>query len=245
MFRALLIAAVLATPPLRAGAEVLVFAASSLTDALDRIAALWEEGGNEPVTISYAGSSALARQIQQGAPADIFVSANQEWMDALQRSGDVDAASRRDVAGNALVLIAHGDAPPVTIDAALDLPAMLKGGRLSMAMTASVPAGIYGRQALESLGLWQGVEASVAQSDNVRTALAFVARGEAPLGITYATDALVEPDVTVIGRFPEGSHAPILYPAARVAGAQDGGFLDFLTSDAARGVWREYGFGDP
>lgn len=101
---------------------MLVFAASSLTDALDRIAALWEEGGNEPVTISYAGSSALARQIQQGAPADIFVSANQEWMDALQRSGDVDAASRRDVAGNALVLIAHGDAPPVTIDAALDLP---------------------------------------------------------------------------------------------------------------------------
>ncbi|MBU2956265.1 molybdate ABC transporter substrate-binding protein [Paracoccus sp. 1_MG-2023] len=245
MFRTLLITVMLATIPLRAGAETVVFAAASLTDALDRIAAEWADAGNEPVTISYAGSSALARQIQQGAPADLFISANEEWMDALVASGDVRANSRRDIASNALVLIGPGDRAPVAIDDTLDLPALLDGGRLSMAMISGVPAGIYGRQALQSLGLWDDVAGQVAQSDNVRSAMAFVARGEAPLGIVYATDAQVQPDVSVLGRFPDGSHAPIRYPAAMVTGGQDDGFLDFLTSDAARRVWRDFGFGDP
>lgn len=249
MLRAVLIAMALATLPLRAGAEVLVFAAASLTDVLDRIAAEWAEGGGAPVTVSYAGSSALARQIQAGAPADLFLSASADWMDRLEASGDIRAKSRRDVAANRLVLIGHGDAPPVTLDSSLDLTALLGGsGRLSMAMIDSVPAGIYGRDALRYLGLWDAVSERIAQSDNVRSALAFVARGEAPLGIVYATDAAVAPGVSVIGTFPEDSHDPIRYPAALVAGGGDAdasAFLDYLGSPEAQAVWREFGFGTP
>ena len=224
---------------------VTVFAAASLTDALDRVAALWsQETGNRAV-MSYAGSSALARQIQEGAPADIFISASPEWMDTVQASGDIRADTRRDILGNSLVLIAHGAAEPVTIDAGLDLPAMLEGGRLSMAMVDSVPAGIYGKAALTHLGLWEAVAPLVAQSENVRTALAFVARNEAPLGIVYATDAVAQEDVTVIGTFPADSHDPITYPAALTTQApapEAQAFLDYLSSPAAQAVWTEYGF---
>lgn len=229
-----------------AAAEVLVFAASSLTNALDRVAAAWTAETGHRAVLSFAGSPVLARQIQEGAPADIFISASTEWMDALEASGDLRAGTRRDILGNSLVLIAHGrGAAPVAIDGSLDLEAMLGGGRLSMALVEAVPAGVYGRAALVSLGLWEGVAPHVAQSDNVRAALAFVARGEAPLGIVYATDAAVADNVSVIGTFPAGSHPPIRYPAAitaqsRSAAADD--FLAYLTSDAARAIWHAFGF---
>ncbi|RJL01857.1 molybdate ABC transporter substrate-binding protein [Paracoccus aestuarii] len=225
--------------------QVTVFAAASLTDALDRIAADWTDAGGAAVVTSYAGSSALARQIREGAPADIFISASPDWMDALEASGDLRPGTRRDILGNRLVLIAHGDADPVTIDADLDLPALLGGGRLSMALVDAVPAGIYGRAALMHLGLWDAVAPLVAQSDNVRAALAFVARNEAPLGIVYATDAAAQEAVSVIGTFPADSHPPITYPAALTAqsdAAQAQAFLDHLSSDAARQVWARFGF---
>ena len=238
--------ALIASPAL--ADDVTVFAAASLTDALDRIAAQWSEETGQMAVMSYAGSSALARQIQQGAPADIFISASEDWMDAVQASGDIRPDTRRDLLGNSLVLIAHGDAAPVTIDKTLDLTAMLDGGRLSMAMVDSVPAGIYGKAALTHLGLWDAVEPMVAQSDNVRSALTFVARGEAPLGITYATDAAAQHDVTIMGTFPADSHDPIVYPAAVTAQSdndQAQAFLDYLSSDAARAVWTEFGFTTP
>lgn len=238
--------ALIASPAL--ADDVTVFAAASLTDALDRIAAQWSEETGQTAVMSYAGSSALARQIQQGAPADIFISASEEWMDAVQASEDIRPDTRRDLLGNSLVLIAHGDAAPVIIDTTLDLTAMLDGGRLSMAMVDSVPAGIYGKAALTHLGLWDAVEPMVAQSDNVRSALTFVARGEAPLGITYATDAAAQDDVTILGTFPADSHDPIVYPAVVTAQSdndQAQAFLDYLSSDAARAVWTEFGFTTP
>ena len=244
---AVCVAMFLALAPLRASADdVLVFAAASLTTALDRVAAAWTAETGHVAVMSYAGSSALARQIQQGAPADIFISASTDWIDALEASGDLRADTRRDILGNTLVLVAHGaDVPPVRIDASLDLAGLLEGGRLSMALVEAVPAGIYGRAALSALGLWEAVEPMVAQSDNVRAALAFVAQGEAPLGIVYATDAAVEDAVSVIGTFPPGSHAPIVYPAGITAqsdGAAAGDFLSFLTSATARGIWQDFGF---
>jgi molybdate transport system substrate-binding protein len=244
---ALLPAMALVAAPIRAAADdVLVFAAASLTNALDRVAAAWTTETGRTAVISYAGSSALARQIQEGAPADIFISASVDWMDAIAASGDLREGTRRDILGNTLVLIAHGrDAAPVTIDASLDLVGLLDGGRLSMALVQAVPAGIYGREALTALGLWDGVAPLVAQSDNVRMALGFVAQGEAPLGIVYATDAAVADNVAVIGTFPAGSHAPIVYPAAITAQSERpaaGAFLDFLTSDTAQAIWGGFGF---
>ncbi len=236
--------------PLTVTAEdVTVFAAASLTDALDRVAETWTAETGLSVTTSYAGSSALANQIQQGAPADIFISASVDWMDAVETSGDLREGTRRDILGNTLVLIAHGqDAAAVTIDATLDLAGMLGDGRLSMALVDAVPAGIYGKAALTSLGLWDSVEPLVAQSDNVRAALAFVALDEAPLGIVYATDAAAEDNVSMIGTFPAGSHDPITYPAAITAQSESAhadAFLDYLTSDAARAIWQSYGFSVP
>jgi molybdate transport system substrate-binding protein len=229
--------------------EVIVFAAASLTTALETIAAAWRSETGQTVILSYAGSSALARQIQQGAPADIFISASPDWMEVLADSGDLRAGTRRDILGNALVLVAHGrDSAPVVIDENLDLAAMLGGGRLSMALIEAVPAGIYGRMALEHLGLWDGVAPLVAQSDNVRAALAFVALGEAPLGIVYATDAVATDDVSVIGTFPAHSHPPITYPAAITAQSASTGaaaFLEYLSSDPARAIWAAHGFGVP
>lgn len=235
-----------ATPVRTAADEVLVFAAASLTNALDRVAAAWTAEAGHTAVVSYAGSSALARQIQEGAPADIFISASVEWMDAIEASGDLAEGTRRDILGNTLVLIAHGrHAASVTIDHGLDLVGMLEDGRLSMALVDAVPAGMYGKAALTSLGLWADVAPLVAQSDNVRAALSFVALGEAPLGIVYATDAAVEDNVAVIGTFSDGSHAPIVYPAGITAQSQSAvaqDFLAFLTSDTARSVWQAFGF---
>lgn len=230
-----------------ATAEVVtVFAAASLTNALDDVGAAWAAETGHLAVMSYAGSSTLAAQIMQGAPADIFISASVDWMDEIAASGDVRVNTRRDILGNTLVLVAHGrDAAPVTIDENLDLAGMLGDGRLAMALVDAVPAGIYGKAALTHLGLWDAVVPLVAQSDNVRSALAFVTRGEAPLGIVYATDAAVDDNVTIIGTFPADSHDPIIYPAGVTAQSESPvalAFLDYLTSDTARAIWAVNGF---
>lgn len=226
--------------------EVVVFAAASLKDALDRVAADFQAATGNRVVISYAGSNALARQIIEGAPADIFVSAAETWMDEVEKAGLVVPGTRSDLLGNTLVLVAHGkDAAPVEIGAGLDLAALLGDGKLSMAMVDSVPAGQYGKDSLQTLGLWASVEGSVAQSENVRAALALVSSGEAPLGIVYASDAIADENVTVIGAFPEESHKPIIYPAALLTGAADDAdkaFLEALSAEAADATFAAQGF---
>lgn len=246
-FVATLAALAVFSAPLRAEAvEVTVFAAASLTNALDRVAEAWMAETGHVAVLSFAGSSTLANQIQHGAPADIFISASVDWMNAIETSGDLREGTRRDILGNTLVLIAHGTGTSrVTIDETLDLAAMLGDERLAMALVDSVPAGVYGKASLTALGLWEGIEPQVAQSDNVRAALAFVARNEAPLGIVYATDAAVEDNVTIIGTFPAGSHDLITYPAgitAQSASPVAEAFLAYLTSDNARAIWQAFGF---
>ena len=225
--------------------EVVVFAAASLKTALDAVAADFTAQTGDTVTISYAGSSQLANQIIQGAPADIFISASVNWMDTVEDAGLVDPGSRVNLLGNTLVLIAHGDIAALDIVPGLDLAGLLGDGRLAMALVDSVPAGQYGKAALETLGLWDGVEPMVAQADNVRAALALVALGEAPYGIVYATDAIAEPAVTVAGIFPADSHPEILYPSALLTGAEgpaDRAFHDYLASDAADAIFAANGF---
>lgn len=219
-----------------------IFAAASLKDALDKVAEDWKTETGDNVVISYAGSSQLAKQIQQGAPADIFISAAVNWMDELEKSDNIDKDSRSDLLGNTLVLVGH-DAPAL---ADLDkLPEALGQGKLAMALIDSVPAGQYGKQALEKLGLWSKVEAQVAQADNVRAALALVATGEAPLGIVYGSDAVAEKKVTVVATFPADSHDPIVYPAALVKGTKSeeaGKFLKSLRDEPAKKVFEDFGF---
>ena len=218
-------------------ADTRVFAAASLKTALDEVGQLYRlETGNGMVA-AYAGSSVLARQIAQGAPADIFVSANTDWMDSLDSAGQV--RERVDLLGNRLVVItgASGSTPTggsLTIGT----------GRVAMAMVASVPAGIYGREALTSLGLWDDIEDRAVQTDNVRSALRLVAIGAAKSGIVYQTDAMAEPRVQVVGTFPEDSHTPIIYPAGLLTGArsESHAFWQFLQSEAAQEVFRAHGF---
>ncbi|MEY4982587.1 MAG: hypothetical protein RIR62_853 [Pseudomonadota bacterium] len=246
---ALLLTALLSLSQPAAAEEITVFAAASLKNALDAIAADWGAATGHSAVIAYDGSAKLARQIQQGAPADVFISAAVDWMDVLQDEGLIRPETRRDLLGNRLVLVAHGAAPAVEIAAGMDLKGMLRGGKLAMGQVDSVPAGQYGKAALERLGLWDAVAADVAQVDNVRAALALVAQGEAPLGIVYASDAVADDEggdaVSVIGTFPADSHPPIRYPAAVIAAsdkaaAQD--FLDFLSTDAAKAVFVAQGF---
>jgi len=228
---------------------VLVFAAASLTSALDEAAALWGQSTGGRARLSYAASSALARQIEAGAPADLFVSADVEWMDYLAERKLILPATRRDLLGNRLVLVARKDNPlALELRPGLDLKPALGGGRLAMAGIAAVPAGRYGRAALESLGAWAGVAGQVAQAENVRAALALVARGEAPLGIVYATDAVAEPGVRVVAAFPSSSHPPIVYPVAIVAGRDQPparAFLAFLGGAQALEIFRRWGFTIP
>lgn len=249
--RALLAATLtLGLPALAGAAEVTVFAAASLKNALDAAAAVWQADTGNTVVISYGGSPALARQIEQGAPADIFISASKAWMDALSDAALIRPQSRRDLFGNTLVLIAAGsNAAPVDLTPALDLAALLGDGKLSMALVDAVPAGQYGKEALETLGLWSGVAASVAQSENVRAALALVATGEAPYGIVYGSDAVADDSaddrVSVVGTFPADSHQPIVYPAAVLASStkpEAAAFLASLTSDAAAAIFAAQGF---
>lgn len=242
--RPALLAAALSLTALPAAAEdVSVFAAASLKNALDEVAAQFIANTGNTVTISYAGSNALAKQIIEGAPADIFISANVQWVDEVEKADLI--TERQDILGNRLVLIGHGEAAPVEISADTDLAALLDGGKLAMALVDSVPAGQYGKAALEDLGLWDGVQADVAQSDNVRAALALVATGEAPYGIVYATDAAAEDDVTIVGDFPADSYPTITYPAALLTGAADEAdraFYDALSGDAADAIFEKHGF---
>lgn len=239
----------LALPALAHAAQprpITVFAAASLKESLDEAAAAWTKRSGQKVSISYAGSAALAKQIEQGAPADVFISADGEWMDYLQQRRLIDVDTRTNLAGNRLVVIAPVDSPLRTL--ALKPAAVrqaLGDGRLAMAETTSVPAGRYGRQALTTLGLWDAVSGRLAQADNVRAAMAFVSRGEAPLGIVYATDAQVEPKVRVVAAIPGRAHDAIVYPLARVAKsppAATKGFLAFLRGEEAKAIFKRAGF---
>ncbi|WP_052249153.1 molybdate ABC transporter substrate-binding protein [Leisingera sp. ANG-Vp] len=241
-------AALAAGLTLPAGAQVTVFAASSTKTALDEAAARFEGISGEAVTLSYAGSPALARQIQLGAPADVFISANPGWMDVLQQEGLVDPSSRVNLLENRLVLVAYGSDTAQLDLAEADLAGLLGGGKLAMALVDAVPAGIYGKAALSELGHWPAVAPHVAQAANVRAALALVATGEAPLGVVFATDASASSDVSVAAVFPEESHPQIIYPAAAVLNGNSEtarAFLAYLRSSEARDIFRRHGFGVP
>jgi molybdate transport system substrate-binding protein len=229
-----------------AAPDVLVFAAASLKNALDAAAHQFEGSGGAPVKISYAASSALAKQIEGGAPADIFISADLAWMDYVQKKGLIQPQTRKDLLGNRLVLVAPaGSGVKIDIKPGFDLVGLLHGGRLAMADPASVPAGKYGKAALEKLGIWNAVEPHVAGAENVRAALLFVDRKETPLGIVYATDAASDPRVEIAGTFPEATHPPIIYPVALVASSKNpeaAKFLAFLESPKARPVFEKQGF---
>ena len=228
-------------------ADVVVFAAASLKNALDDVAAAYKAETGKIVSINYAASSVLAKQIEQAAPADIFFSADLDWMDYLQARNLIRNDTRRTLLGNKLVLVA-----PKTSSASVDLAPGAKlsdllgaDGKLAMANVDSVPAGKYGKAALTKLGLWDAVAGRIVQADNVRAALAFVARGEAPAGIVYQTDANAEPAVKVIGSFPEDSHPPIVYPVALTSASTNPdarAFLEFLQSDKAKAAYQRQGF---
>lgn len=238
--------ALAATPPAKP-TPLTVFAAASLKESLDEAATAYERRTHVPVRVSYAASSALARQIEQGAPADVFLSADLDWMDVLQAKKLIDAGTRRNLLGNTLVLVAPRDSKtaPIALRPGLDLRPALGEGRLAVALTASVPAGKYAKQSLVKLGAWPGVANRTAEAENVRAALVLVARGEAPLGIVYGSDALAEPGVRVLGTFPADSHAPIVYPVARIAAsthANGGDFVRWLQSREARAIFARHGF---
>jgi len=237
-----------ALPRFSEAGQLTVFAAASLKNAMDEVARKWADKTGDRLAVSLAGSSILARQIQQGAPVDVFISANSAWMDVLEKAGEIKPGSRFDLLKNSLVLIAprRDAAPaPVVIKPGFDLAARLGDGRLAMALVRAVPAGIYGKAALQKLGLWAAVAPRVAQLDNVRAALALVAAGEAPFGIVYATDAAADKRVRVVGTFPEDSHVPIIYPVAAVRGRNTPlteAFLRFLKGASARAAFRRQGF---
>ncbi|MGI9524366.1 MAG: molybdate ABC transporter substrate-binding protein [Hyphomicrobiaceae bacterium] len=265
-----LLVAIAPTTSAAAKGEIVVFAAASLKDALDDVADAWTSLTGYKALISFAGSAKLARQIQYGAPADVFVSASTMWMDVLDGEGLIDRATRHNLLQNQLVLIAHVDRAflfkPLTspkspspqgssslqhttslkIDNEFDLASRLGEEKLAMAMVDSVPAGIYGKAALEALGLWDAVTPKVAQTDNVRAALTLVARGETPAGIVYATDVATTDRVSVVGHFPADSHPPIVYPVALVAESANvalgRSFLSFLLSPEALALFEKRGF---
>lgn len=227
-------------------AQVTVFAAASMKEALDDLSRQFEAQGGGRVIVSYAASSALARQIERGAPADVFISADLEWMEYLVVRKLVRTESRVVLASNRLVLIAPaGSGIGIEIAENFPLAAALGTGRLALADPASVPAGKYAMAALRKLRAWEGVSTRTARAENVRAALALVARGEAPLGIVYATDALAERRVRVVGEFTANLHPSIVYPAAIVADSNSAAavpLLHFLRSSAARRIWQHHGF---
>jgi len=226
-----------------------VFGASSLTNVLEELGKAYALKTGTPVRFAFAASSVLAKQVESGAPADVFVSADQEWMDYLASRKLIQAATRRDIAGNALVLVAPADSTiALKIGPGFALVAALgERGRIATGDPASVPAGKYARAALSRLGVWNSIASRVIPADNVRTALNFVARGEAPLGIVYSTDARAESRVRVVDTFPSDTHEPIRYPAAATAVASAGamGFLDFLSTEPARDILARAGFSRP
>ena len=227
--------------------ELVVFAAASLKTALDEATANWIKDSGKPAPkISYAASNALAKQLEQGAPADLFLSADLAWMDYAASKNLIKPDTRVTLLANRIALIAPADAPAsVTLAPGIDLSAALGQGRLAMGNVDSVPAGKYGKAALEKLGGWDKVKDKVAQADNVRAALLLVSRGEAPLGIVYTTDAAADPKVKVVAVFPEDSHPPILYPVAitkESANADANSFVSYLRSNGPRASFEKQGF---
>lgn len=248
LVRGLVLGLVLAAPSAALAQQrgPLVLAAASLQESMTAAADAWAAQGHARPVISFGASSALARQIEAGAPADLFVSADEPWMDDVQKHGLLRPGTRTSFLANSLVLIAPaGQARKVAIRPGFPLAGLLGGGRLAMADPAAVPAGRYGRAALQSLGVWPQVEGRIASGDNVRTALTFVERGETPLGIVYATDAYAAKDVRIVGVFPAASHPPITYPVAllKTSGRPDAeAFRRFLVSPAGKAIFRRYGF---
>jgi molybdate transport system substrate-binding protein len=225
--------------------RVLVFAAASLADVLRDLDEAFTTRTGIHVTSSLAASSTLAKQIEAGAPADVYFSADLQWMDYLEQRGLLQSGSRHDVVGNSLVLIAPASSRlRVRIAPGFDLAKALGAGRLAVADPDSVPAGIYGRAALQKLGVWGSVASRLVRAENVRAALEYVARGDAPLGIVYRTDALAEKRVRIVGVFPVDSHPPIIYPAAltRRAGETAARYVAFISGADARPIFRKWGF---
>lgn len=245
----LFVAAFAALPlalPATAAEKVTVFAAASLKNALDAANAAWQaETGNE-TTVSYAASSALAKQIEAAAPADLFISADLAWMDYVAEKKLIKDDTRSNLLGNRIVLVAPKDeAKAVDIKDGFDLAGLVGDGKLAMGAVDSVPAGKYGKAALEKLGVWPSVESKVAGAESVRAALALVSRGEAPYGIVYETDAAADPGVAIVGTFPEDSHPPIIYPVAILAESRSpaaAAYLDFLKSAKAAPFFAGQGF---
>ena len=245
VINACLVAGLLASSA-RAQETLTVFAAASLKNALDDVGAAFATASGVKVTASYAASSTLAKQIEEGAPADVFASADIDWMDYAQQKKLIRDETRVNLLGNRLVLIAPKTSrlADVAIGLGFDLAALAGDGRIVTGDVRAVPVGRYAKAALEKLGTWTKVAAKMAMTENVRAALALVARGEAPLGIVYATDAKVEPGVKIIGTFPADSHPPIVYPFAATAGAKPPAerYLAFLRSAAAKAMFEHYGF---
>jgi len=235
------------TVPLARGADVMVFAAASLKEALDEQVGRFESAGRDRVRVAYASSSSLAKQIENGAPADVFISADADWMDYLAERKLIDPKSRVNLLSNGLALIVPaGSAVRVDLGRGFPLRRLLGTERLAIADPDYVPAGKYARAALESLGVWASVSDRTARTENVRAALALVARGEAPFGIVYRTDALAEKRVRAVAAFPASSHPPVVYPAALIAAGKvliGAEFLAFLRSPASRLAWERHGFG--
>jgi molybdate transport system substrate-binding protein len=234
-------------PPASQSQPVLFFAAASLQTALNAIAAEWQKETGKRVTFSYAASSALARQMEQGAPADLFASADLDWMDWSQQRNLIRSETRTTLLGNSLVLIEPSERPVTSLQIAPGFPlsAAIGDSRIATGNPASVPVGKYAQQALTTLGVWDQVSPKIAGADNVRAALALVARGEARFGIVYLTDARTEPKVRVVGTFPANSHPPIVYPFAVTANSKNpdaAAFLAYLSSPAARRVFEAEGF---
>jgi molybdate transport system substrate-binding protein len=225
---------------------ITVFAAASMKNALDDVDAIFTKQSGVNVVASYAASSALMKQIEQGAPADVFLSADVDWMDYGAKRNLIKSDTRVDLLGNRLVLIAPKDSrlDNVKIAPGFDLAGLADGGRIATGDVRAVPAGLYAKAALEKLGVWSSVEAKMAMAENVRAALVLVARGEAPLGIVYETDAKIDPGVKIIGVFPQDSHPPIIYPVALIKDAKPdaGQYIAFLRTADASAIFERYGF---
>jgi len=234
------------SPALAQDKSLTVFAAASMKNALDDVDAAFTAKTGVRIVASYAASPALAKQIEQGAPADIFVSADTDWMDYSIGKKTIDEPTRVNLLGNSIVLIAPKDSKidNVAIGPGFDLAKLAGDGRIATADVKAVPVGKYAKASLEKLGAWTGAEPKFAMTENVRAALALVARGEAVLGIVYATDARVEPGVKIVGTFPADSHPPIVYPVAATATAKPeaADYLAFLRSSVAKAIFEKYGF---
>jgi len=244
---ALLAAGGVSPQPAAAEENLTVFAAASLKNALDDVDAAFTKTTGVKVVASYAASSALAKQIEQGAPADVFVSADLKWMDYLAGKKLIKPDTRVNLLGNRLVLIAPADSKlgGVKIENGFDIAKLAGDGRIAIADTKAVPAGLYAKAALEKLGAWAAAEPKLAQAENVRATLAFVARGETPVGIVYETDAKIEPKVKIVGTFPDGSYPPVIYPVAEPVSSKNanvGKYLSFLHTQAAKTIFEKYGF---